>query len=359
MRMISIIIVNYYSAAQTERAVGSVLEGGGEKEIIVVDNSCSFKERTALDQMQERLGFSLIINEENVGFAKACNQAFSRSKGDYIFLLNPDAFVAPSCLHSLKDFLENTPSAGAASPQVYWDDGMNYSFPRYSIFSPFQDLCMKLSSLSRVFAAFYSLHERSKNVSLWKSAVPVKVMNLHGGAVMIRRSAAEEAGGLFDERFFLFFEDTDLFFRMRRKAYDLYIIPIAKAVHNYSHGKSKLEYMAETRRLYYEKHFRHNILLKAVSFMPDNRSKKSYRFEGLWNRPPSFHVPEAFQGGYLFEWSPSPVFMPAIGYFGNGETFRLPQQLWDLLGEGEYYSRFSPSHARTLKNVTSYWTKIG
>jgi len=355
--MISVIIINYYSATQTESAIKSVLQETNEKEIIIVDNTCTASEREVLEEMRRLYGFTLILNDNNVGFAKACNQAFSLSKGNYIFLLNPDAFVISPCLSILRDFLENTPAAGSASPQVYWDDEKRYLFPCYPYPSPLQDFYVRLSSLSWTFATFYSLTERWKNIELWKSSVPVKVKNLHGGVVMIKRSAAEQAGGLFDERFFLFYEDTDLFFRLRKKGYHLYVVPEAKAVHNYSHSRKKLDIMSQMGHLYFEKHFRSSPLLSISSFLPKGSARGTYHNYGLWKTPPSFSVPEKLRDGYLFEWSPSPLFIPSIGCFSKGRKFALSQQVWNLLDNGRYYSRFTPPFKRIVKYTTACWEK--
>ncbi|HUO76575.1 MAG TPA: glycosyltransferase family 2 protein [Thermodesulfovibrionales bacterium] len=355
--MISVVIVNYYSARQTERAIKSVLQSGVEREIIVVDNTCTTGEREVLDEMRRSYGFSLVCNDKNLGFARACNQAYARSKGKYIFLLNPDAFVVPSCLGILREFLENTPPAGSASPQVYWDDEMRYFFPHYTLPSPSMDLCVRLSSLSKTFRTIYSLSERRRNLELWKSSTPVRVKNLHGGVVMVRRSAAEQSGGLFDERFFLFYEDTDLFFRLRKRGYSLYTIPEAKAVHNYSHSEKKLEMMSRTTRLYFEKHFSRNLLLRISSFLPEGSLEGPYHDYGIWNDPPLFPVPKAFRDGYLFEWSPSPLFIPSIGCFGKGGEFAFSRQVWDLLDDGRYFNRFSPPSKRIGKYTTGYLEK--
>ncbi|HXX53555.1 MAG TPA: glycosyltransferase family 2 protein [Thermodesulfovibrionales bacterium] len=355
--MISVIIVNYHSACQTEEAVKSVLQDKAETEIIIVDNSCTESEREVIDKMRAAHGFSLILNNENVGFARACNQAFSRSKGNYIFLLNPDAFVIAPCLSILRDFLESMRTAGSASPQVYWDDEMRYMFPCYPFSSPFQDFCVRLSSLSQAFRTRYSRAIRRRNFDLWRSATPVRVDNLHGGAVMVKRAAVEQSGGLFDEGFFLFYEDTDLFFRMRKKGYSLYVVPEAKAVHHYSHNRKKLEIMSRTAQLYYEKHFSRSLLLRLTSLMPAGSLEGAYHDYGLWKTPPSLPVPAELKGAYLFEWSPHPLFIPSIGYFGRGAECVLSRQVWDSLDADRYYVRFTSPVRNPAQCATGYWKK--
>jgi GT2 family glycosyltransferase len=355
--MISVIVVNYQSARLTERAVRSVFQSKEDIEVIVVDNTSTAVEKELLHECLKAYDVTLILNKDNVGFAMANNQAFALAKGDLIFLLNPDAYVAPSCLGILKEFIETQPDAGSVSPQVYWDDEMTFLFPNYHFPSPFQDLCSRLSEVSTAFESLYSLHERKKNIGLWRSQLPLKARNLHGGVVMLRRSSVEESGGLFDERFFLFYEDTDLFLRLRKNGNKLYIVPAAKAVHNYRHKVQKLEIMAETLGLYYEKHHHKNVLRKLTGLIPDQTSRRPQADVCAWNIPPSFPVPEKLKRGYLFEWSPSPLFIPSIGCFGSGESFDLSQQVWDFLDPGIYYSRITEPDKILPKVYSMLWRK--
>ncbi len=356
--MISVLIVNYHSAHLTKKAVSSVLGEGGDIEVIIVDNTSTPGERERLAELSNACPVTLIMNQDNAGFARANNQAFSVAKGEYIFLLNPDAYVVPPCLNSLKTFMEHHPEAGAVSPAVYWDDGMQFLFPCYPFPSPFQDFCTKVSGLSNTFGTLYSLHERRKNLGLWRSSLPVKVQNLHGGVVLLRRSSVERAGGLFDERFFLFYEDTDLFFRLRKRGYVLYIVPEAKAVHNYTHRQHKLERMAETHRLYYEKHFSGSLLARLTALIPWHAPRGIVDY-GEWDVPPSFPVPEGLIGKYLYEWSPDALFRPSLGCFGSGAVFVLPEQVWSFLDPGVYYSRITDPDSMFPRTPTLLWRKKG
>ncbi|HEX8948749.1 MAG TPA: glycosyltransferase, partial [Dissulfurispiraceae bacterium] len=167
--MISVIIVNYHSASLTERAVRSVFSDSEDVEVIIADNTAAEEERRRLRELSAAYPLTLIFNQDNAGFARANNQAFSVAKGEYLLLLNPDACIVPPCLGALKAFMESTPSAGAVSPMVYWDDRMTFFFPHYPFPSPFDDLCTKMSGLSGIFRTLYTLHERRKNLDLWRS----------------------------------------------------------------------------------------------------------------------------------------------------------------------------------------------
>lgn len=356
--MISVIIVNFHSADLTQKAVSSVFQEHEDLEVLIVDNTCTDKEKRLLeDTLRKEKNIRFIFNNTNVGFAKACNQAFAISKGEYILLLNPDAYVTPPCLRALKDFMSKTPGAGAVSPQVYWDSSMEYFFPHYTYPSPFQDFLLRLTVQSKTFEKYYSLYKRGGNLRLWRALKAVCVANLHGGVVLLKKSAVEQAGGLFDERFFMFYEDTDLFLRLKKNGHKLYILPQVKAVHNYMHKGHKLELMAHTSRIFYEKHFNGNLLLKIAALIPNRKATRNYIDYGIWSSPPVFSVPTQIQTGFLFEWSPTPLFSPAIGYFGRGESFTLSKEVWSFLDEGLYYCRITPQNAYCLDYTVYSWSK--
>jgi GT2 family glycosyltransferase len=354
--MISTIIVNYHSASLTKEAVSSICKEDVESEIIVVDNTATPDERDALRALMPEC-VNLVLNESNEGFARACNRAYSLCRGKYLFLLNPDAYIVPPCLGTMRKFLEDRPRVGAISPLLFWDSAMTYFFPRALLPSPQRDLAVRLSCTWPAFGALYSLFEREKNLKLWRSPSPVRVGNISGGTAFLRRSAVEDSGGLFDERFFLFYEDSDLFLRMRRKGYRLYCVPSAKAVHRHTHSMEKLDMMCRTRELYYEKHFNGFFMQHIASLGRGVSRDGDYVDFGNWNIPPLFPVPERFRKRYLFEWSPSPLFVPSVGYFGTGDDLLLSREIWDSIDKGEYYSRFTCDTSSLPKHEVLRWRK--
>ncbi|MDA8239746.1 MAG: glycosyltransferase family 2 protein [Nitrospiraceae bacterium] len=355
--MISTIIVNYNSAHLTEKAVGSVLQEDEESEVFVVDNTAEPEEKERLRAMFEGRPVTLLFNETNEGFGRACNRAYTLCRGKYIFLLNPDAYIVPPCLRTMRKFLEDRPDVGSVSPLLFWDSFMTYYFPQSLLPSPGRDLAVKLSCLSPVFASLYSLSERNKNLALWRSSSPIRVKNISGGTAFLRRTAIEDCGGLFDERFFLFYEDSDLFLRMQKKGYRLYVVPLARAVHRHSHSVEKLDIMSRTRELYYEKHFNGHFMHRLVSLIPGASQSSTCVDFGSWSSPPLFQVPARFRGRYLFEFSPSPLFLPSVGYFGSGENLAFSREIWDSIDKGEYYCRFTDGGKKLTSHTALCWRK--
>jgi GT2 family glycosyltransferase len=138
--MISVIIVNYHSAHLTKRAVFSVISDDMVKEIFVVDNTATPAEQQELQHiMPDRV--HLIFNKSNEGFARACNKAYASSSGQYILLLNPDAYFLPGSVGLLKIFLDENPLAGAVGPRTFWDRSKMFFLPPSLFPSALSQLC--------------------------------------------------------------------------------------------------------------------------------------------------------------------------------------------------------------------------
>lgn len=356
--MISVIIVNYGSALLTRRAVGSVLNEDEETEVFVVDNTADPEEAERLRATLAGLPVTLLFNDTNAGFGRACNQAYALSRGDYVLLLNPDAYVVPPCLSVMRKFLEDRPEAGSVAPLTFWDNTMTYYFPRAVPQSPYRDLIPTLPYFSQILSSFYSLLERKKNIRLWRSSSPERVWNISGGVAFLRRTAVENSGGLFDEQFFLFYEDTDLFRRLHKKGYHLYIIPSARAVHRHRHSRDKINQMTDTQQLFYKKHFNGLFGQRLVPIISGPYLTRTSLDSGHWSSPPVFPVPERLsKKRYLFEWSPTPLFVPSVGHFGTGRELLLSAEIWDSISSGEYYSRFTDADKTLVGYDILRWSK--
>ena len=208
--MISVIIVNYHSALMTKRAVDSVLPEDEEVEVFVVDNTATVEERLQLKSLLPD-GIHLIFNETNEGFGRACNRAYSMSRGTWIFLLNPDAYILPGTLKRLKHFLVKHPRAAAAGPMIYWDDQKHFMLPPNYLPRPAHEFLLAHRCRIPALTHLYALRWRWWTLTVLNSASPLEQYSLSGGSVLLRKDAVESVGGLFDENFFLYYEDADLF----------------------------------------------------------------------------------------------------------------------------------------------------
>ena len=341
--MVSTIIVNYHSAALTRRAVASVLEEGGKSEVIVVDNTVTAEEQALLSEILPN-SVTLILNRENEGFARACNRAFAAAKGEFIFLLNPDAYLLPGALRHLADTLVAHPGAGAVGPRLFWNDGRNILLPSSTYPSPFTVFLDALGRISPFFAWGRSLGYRRSLLDAWQATLPIRQVALSGGHLMLRRSALERCGGLFDERFFMFYEDSDLMHRLEQAGYSLYLAPGAAVVHRCRNEGSKNKLMEQSGPLYFEKNFHNHWLLALAARLGGCTFRlgcDSVRDLGAVSAPIKLDVPERLHSRWLFEFSPAPNFIPMLGYFGSGPQMSFPEDAWDLLGSGTYFGRIS------------------
>lgn len=302
----------------------------------------------------ERLGHELppsvrfVINSENIGFGRACNRAFEEFQADAILLLNPDARLLPGCLIRLQETLFASEETGAISPQMFWDEGLRFylpaSYPPPSLlFQDVLEIVPGYYGITRVLSGMWRHH----SIRIWGANQPIKARNLSGGLVLLKTEAIKAAGGLFDPRFFLYFEDTDLFLRMQKAGFDLLVEPRAQAVHNYDQcGKKDLAHkrsaMVRSRQVFHEKHRKgwrkgvKHLLSAIIKALPGEQEGP---FSSDFSRPFSVEIPCHLQREWLFEVSPNPNFIPSAARFGRGPVMHFPEDCWNLLAPGRYFGR--------------------
>lgn len=224
---LSVIIVNYNVKHFLEQCLYSVrsalLKTGGE--VIVVDNSSPDNSLAYLQPLFPEVQF--IANQENIGFAQACNQGLARSRGQYVLFLNPDTIVPEDCFENCIRFFQEHPEAGALGSRMVDGSGTFLKESKRAFPSPLTSL-YKLFGLARLFprsAQFSRYHlghlEEHKN-----NEVDV----LAGAFMMIRKTVLDKTGG-FDERFFMYGEDVDLSYRIQKAGYKNYYFAGTTIIH--------------------------------------------------------------------------------------------------------------------------------
>ena len=164
----------------------------------------------------------LVESRENVGFARANNQALQRCTGKYILLLNPDTHVASGALQALVDFLDKTPEAGAVGARILNPDGSLQisSHPRPTLSREL----WRLFHLDRLSP--YAEYPTSK----WETNQTQEVDVLIGACLMLRKDVLDQVGFL-DEDYFMYSEEVDLCYRVQRAGWRLFWVPQAEVVH--------------------------------------------------------------------------------------------------------------------------------
>ena len=230
---LSIIIVNWNSVDFLRKCVASVQAEtrGIEYEIVVIDSGsfdgCGRMLRETYPQVR------FIQSEKNVGFARANNAAFKVTRGRCVLFLNPDTEIVASAINTMYRCLQTLPEAGAIGCKLLNGDGS------------VQTSCIQSfpTILNQVLDAEW-LRTRWPMWALWGIAPlydgdcgPKVVEAIAGACVMLRRDLFERVG-LFSEDYFMYAEDIDLSYRIRRLGHTNYYIPEATVVH-YGGGSSQ------------------------------------------------------------------------------------------------------------------------
>jgi GT2 family glycosyltransferase len=212
-------------------------------EVVVVDNSGT--SRVHLGNPRVRV----IANARNVGFGLAMNQAILSSGALYVAALNDDAEPDPAWLEKLVAAAEARPGAGMFASEVRLAESG------------------KLDSAGLLIAGDGSSKQRGHLEAPETFAQEHDALCPSGSAALYRRKMLDEVG-LFDERFFLYCEDTDLGLRARRAGWECGYVAGATVLHRYSHSAGRASplkaYYVERNRLYTAiKNLPFGMLLKA------------------------------------------------------------------------------------------------
>ena len=223
-----VILVNYNTSELLLKCLESL-----EKQNIDVDYRVVVVDNNSQDGGVERLhkeysDVTVIHNTTNGGYAKAVNQAIREFNSDYIMLLNPDIKVKPGSIEHMLDFMKKTPDAGIVGGKLLNPDGtLQYSC---RTFYTLPVILWRRTFLGKLFPNSKIL---SRHLMLnWDHHSVREVDWMLGACLMIRRSALKEVG-LMDERFFLYFEDVDWCYRMKKGGWKVYYLPDAEMVHDH------------------------------------------------------------------------------------------------------------------------------
>ena len=245
---VSIIIVNYNTTHLLMGCINSIKRytKNVEYEIIVVDNNSSNEN---LQRIENIKGISLIRSSENLGFGRANNLGVLHASGRYLFFLNPDTILDNNAIAILVSFIDNSNGVGACGGNlINAEKRPTHSFRRNrpSIYNEI-DITFNFA-LSRIIYG--------KNFHYNYSTNPLKVAYITGADLMIPRTVWDEVGG-FSEAFFMYYEDTELQYRINLAGYGIYNVPDARIVHLESQSFilnfSKEKRVLEGRFVYFHK----------------------------------------------------------------------------------------------------------
>lgn len=225
---LSIIILNYNTKNLLRDCLRSVLQtkkDGFRWEIIVVDNNS--EDGSAVMVRKEFPKVKLIESQKNLGFAGGNNLGLKKAKGKYILFLNSDTQVKPQAFKEMIAFMEKNPQVGASTPKtILFSGGMDPDCHR-GFPTPWASFCYffgleKLFPKSRLFGQYHKLY--------LDLAEPHEIDAGFGTFMIIRRKVLDQVGH-WDESYFFYGEDLDLFYRIKKGGWKVMFYPKPLVTH--------------------------------------------------------------------------------------------------------------------------------
>lgn len=276
--MVSVIYVNFNSSAFVLDSIASLAANCKDVpfDVIIVDNASKLAEREVLKIGLAEGGWKntkIIYSEENLGFGKANNLGARHSNGKYLLFLNPDTLACNDILKIFRDFLESSePRVVACGGNLLTADAR----PNSS-FGNFPGLLQELGNLGLGLSILLGRYYQRKIAinAVVEKPIPFRVPYIVGADVFILANAFKNLGG-FDEGFFMYYEETDLFFRLSKKGLYPCIVPDARIVHFEggsvnAYGEDHFNYikfeMLLSSKLYYYKKWRSRFIIPVFKFL--------------------------------------------------------------------------------------------
>ncbi len=238
---LALIIVNYNTREDLRRCLRSVEEKVGRLKVVVVDNGSTDGSQSMVGE--EFPWVRLVENPGNPGYSSACNAGLRATEEPYAFILNSDVEFVGRGLEEVLAYLEEHPRVGALGPLVLNSDGS------------FQMSCRRFPSmLENVVHGFlgevwpgnpFTISYQMRGLDREN---PCEVDWVSGAAMLLRREAVEKVGG-FDESYFMYVEDVDLCWRLRREGYAVVFHPAFRLVHHIGRTSSQ-----QSTRMLFEHH---------------------------------------------------------------------------------------------------------
>ena len=250
---VSIIIVTYNSLAYLQELLASIVVYAPKEsyELIVMDNASS--DGTHQWCVLAPLGIRLVLNHENRGYTAAANAGASLAKGEFLLFCNPDVRWTSPVADRLIEFMDCHDECGAAAARLTFPD--RSSQPSCQNFPTFCNILFSRGSLlSRVINPAAGAFQ----YTLGDFAQPTCVQAAAGTCILVRRNVFTELGG-FDERFFLFVEDTDFCRRLADAGHETWYVPSATVIHYWGGSsadrRAVARHHAQSMGKYFRKHY--------------------------------------------------------------------------------------------------------
>ena len=243
----SVVLVCWNNRSYLESCLHSLYWSGARSsfDVVVVDNGSTDGSQDMLRRNFPRA--KLIENDHNVGLGAACNQGMNASAGRYVLLLNDDTLVNGPSLDTMVSFMDSTPHAAAVGGRLINPDGSFQS--AHADFSSLLQEILIVTSLGEWFWPGYPSHkkfDRAQSVDWMSSA-----------CLLLRRSALAQIGFL-DEEYFIYGDEVDLQFRLKKAGWQIWYLANVTTIHYGGRSmdrwrRRKMVYRGKL--LFYRKHY--------------------------------------------------------------------------------------------------------
>lgn len=271
MPRLSIIVPSYNTKETTIDTLHSLLhtlkKEKTEYELIVVDNGSTDGSQELLHGLepQGKGKIKIIENKTNVGYSRANNQALKLVSGTYILFLNSDVKMGRIHFGKLLHYLDDHPRVGVVTVKVLLQDGRidpasHRGFPSvwnsFCYYTHLEKLLGRVPLINKLVGGYH--------MTYLDLATPHEIDSGTGAFYLTRRSLMERTAG-FDERFFMYGEDLDLSYRIKKMGYRIEYLPTYTVIHFKSISglkqgredieKKTREYFYDAMKIFYRKHY--------------------------------------------------------------------------------------------------------
>jgi len=352
---VTAIIINYFTAQFLSPLLAVLNAEPGIDKIVIADNS----NETGLKKIAKNFTkVRLLTLKKNIGFGAAVNRAAKKYKTDYYLLINPDTLPDVGFVEKLIAGAEKT-NALMAGPRFYWDDKKTFRLPPALGYSWGIQNAMQAANHAVADAKLLSFDWSIRHERFWRETEAFCEPFLSGACLLIKNDKSFfKDGEIFDERFFLYYEDTDLCMKALLQNRPIVCVPDAEVVHYWdqspAEGKGRL--MAESHRKFFEKYYG-SIRENKPQFVNQKGIVTSQLDIGEFSVPPIFRNQTTNQTEVNnFDLGLNPFFVPFAQTELCLDNYKIPGALWNNLKPGVYFSRIRNHLNQTLTQWK--WKKL-
>jgi N-acetylglucosaminyl-diphospho-decaprenol L-rhamnosyltransferase len=330
---VSLIVVSYRSASLAIEAIRSARAATSDPiQVIAVDNSVDGNEAEALRPHAD----VLLAPDRNLGYGAAINRARAKCDGDVLIAANADVIFEASSIDKLADA-----DAEMAGPALFWDDAFKWFLPPSDLHTTAEEIDAAIASHSERWQRSRDRHRIRKRIAFWSLTAPTPVRAISGCVMAIRRPAFDRIGG-FDERFHLYFEETDF---QRRLGRGIVYMPQAHCRHIYNQSAGISDFAAAE----YAK--------AEMQYLTKWSGAAPARWIKSFERPRPLTIYAPLDGdipidrrGLVVEASPLASFETSAGHFPASDSVAIPDEVWRAYRGSVLYIRLvDAATARTIR----------